>query len=508
MAAADRDDLASLTSHYYGAEWRRLDRRMLVLLPVQEVVRSFPLLVGLLVAGSSSGGGPGWGLIGAVVFIAAGTLRWFTTTYRVTADQVQVRRGLLRRRTLTVLRDRLRTVDVTAHALHRALGLARVTIGTGRSDRRDEGGLKLDGLSVQEAALVREILLSKPSGTVATAAPTSGTVEVELAHWHPRWIAYGPFTLSGIVTVLVVAGFGYRIVSAANVNPARFGPIHTLVFDLGRTSPALVVLAVIATALVVITLFSTVGYVLAFWNFRLTRQASGTLHVSRGLVTTRAVTIDENRLRGIEFSEPLLLRAVRGARCIAIATGLRVGRGAERGGSMLLPPAPLQAAMGVAAAILGDSEPIRCRLIGHGSVARRRRFNRVLLVMIPLLTVLVSAWWLGPLPAWPWQAGLVGLAAGLPLAADRFHSLGHAVVGDRLVARSGSLVRRRSVLSAEGIIGWNLGQSFFQRRSRVATLTATTAAGRQAYQVQDVELAEAIRVAEQARPGLLSPFFE
>jgi putative membrane protein len=115
---------------------------------------------------------------------------------------------------------------------------------------------------------------------------------------------------------------------------------------------------------------------------------------------------------------------------------------------------------------------------------------------------------LGAWPAWPWQLGLVGLAAGLPLAADRFHSLGHAVVGDRLVARSGSLVRRRCVLSAEGIIGWNLEQSFFQRRSHVATLTATTAAGRQSYQVQDVGLAEAIRVAEQARPGLLSPFLE
>jgi putative membrane protein len=226
------------------------------------------------------------------------------------------------------------------------------------------------------------------------------------------------------------------------------------------------------------------------------------------LVTTRAVTIDENRLRGIEFSEPLLLRAVRGARCIAIATGLRVGRGAERGGSMLLPPAPRRVAMAVASAILGDSEPIRCQLVGHGHVARRRRFSRVLLVMIPLLAVLVSGWCLGAWPAWPWQLGLVGLAAGLPLAADRFHSLGHAVVGDRLVARSGSLVRRRCVLSAEGIIGWNLEQSFFQRRSHVATLTATTAAGRQSYQVQDVGLAEAIRVAEQARPGLLSPFLE
>jgi putative membrane protein len=481
---------------------------MLVLLPVQEVLRSLPLLLGLLVAGSSSGGGPAWSLIGAALAICAGTLRWFTTTYRITADQVQVRRGLLRRRTLTVLRDRLRTVDVTAHALHRALGLARVTIGTGRSDRRDEGGLKLDGLSVQEAAQIREILLSKPMAKTAAVPAATGNAEVELARWHPGWIAYGPFTLSGIVTALVVVAFGYRILSAANVNPTRFGPIPSLLHDVGRTSPVLVVLAIAAVSVVVIIVFSTVGYLLAFWNFRLTRQASGTLHVTRGLVTTRAVTIDENRLRGIEFSEPLLLRAVRGARCIAIATGLRVGRGAERGGSMLLPPAPERVAMAVAAAILGDGDPIRTRLIGHGPIARRRRYNRVLLVMVPLLAILVAAWWLGDLAAWPWQVGLVALAVGLPLASDRFHSLGHAVVGGRLVARSGSLVRRRCVLSADGIIGWNLDQSFFQRRSHLVTLTATTAAGRQAYEVQDVGLAEAVRVAELLRPGLLAAFFE
>jgi len=481
---------------------------MLILLPVQEVLRSLPLLLGLLVAGSSSGSGPEWSLIGAALAIGAGTLRWFTTTYRITSDQVQVRRGLLRRRTLTVLRDRIRTVDVTAHALHRVLGLARVSIGTGRSDRRDGGGLKLDGLSVQEAAQIRDVLLSKPAADTAAVAVDAGTADVELIRWHPAWIAYGPFTLSGIVTVLVAAGFGYRILSAANLNPTRFGPIHALLHDVGRTSPVLVVLTIVALTVVVTIVFSTVGYVLAFWNFRLTRQASGTLHVSRGLVTTRAVTIDENRLRGIEFSEPLLLRAVGGARCIAIATGLRVGRGAERGGSMLLPPAPRMVAVAVAAAILGDAGPIRTQLIGHGPVARRRRYNRVLLVMVPLLTVLLVAWWLGGLPAWPWQVGLAALAAGLPLAADRFHSLGHAVVAGRLVTRSGSLARRRGVLSADGIIGWNLGQSFFQRRSQLVTLTATTAAGRQAYEVQDVGVAEAVRVAELLRPGLLAAFFE
>ena len=60
---------------------------------------------------------------------------------------------------------------------------------------------------------------------------------------------------------------------------------------------------------------STVGYALAFWDFRLTRHRGGTLHVTRGLITTRSVTIEERRLHGAEISEPLLLRC--GARARA-----------------------------------------------------------------------------------------------------------------------------------------------------------------------------------------------
>lgn len=506
LAEADGPAAASLAS------WRRLDRRMLVLHPIQELIRAIPWLVALLIAGGSSGHGSLWGLAGVAVVIFAGGLRWFTTTYRITPEQVQVRRGLIRRQTLTVLRDRVRTVDVSANALHRLLGLARVTIGTGRSDRKDDGGLKLDGLSSEECVWVRQELLdhhpTRPAGSPyrQSEAPSDSATEVELALWDPRWIVYGPLTLSGLITLAAVVGFGYRIASEANINPGRVGPVHDLLGSLGATSPALLTVVVSIAAMVLIGLASAVGYVLAFWNYRLTRQSTGTLHVTRGLLTTRSVTLDERRLRGVELSEPLLLRAAHGARCIAIATGLRVGRGAEVGGSMLVPPAPRKLAETVAATILGDMGTVTGPLAPHGPMARRRRYTRLLLLGSAALVALVAGWQVGPLPAWPWQVVLVLLLASPLLAADRYRSLGHAVVGGRLVTRWGSLVRRRCILASDGIIGWNIHQSFFQRRVGLVTLTATTAAGRQGYQIQDITLAEAVRVAESARPGLLSVF--
>ena len=117
-------------------EWRRLDPRMLIIHPVVELARALPALIGLLLAGQGSGHGSRWSLIATGVIAAMATLRWFTTRFRITATQIQLRHGLFRRRTVTAPLDRVRTVDVTAHALHRVLGLARVVIGTGTSDRK------------------------------------------------------------------------------------------------------------------------------------------------------------------------------------------------------------------------------------------------------------------------------------------------------------------------------------------------------------------------------------
>lgn len=142
--------------------WRRLSRRMLLIHPIQELPRAFPALIGVVAAGSGSGGHAAlWGIIGVVIPVGLGITRWFTTSFRVTHDRVEVRRGLLRRRLLAISRDRVRTVDVTSHALHRVLGLSRVTVGTGRSDREGGGSVQLDGLPASEVVVLREELLRR-----------------------------------------------------------------------------------------------------------------------------------------------------------------------------------------------------------------------------------------------------------------------------------------------------------------------------------------------------------
>jgi putative membrane protein len=485
--------------------WRRLSIRMLAVHPVRELLRAWPVLLGLIFVGFRSRAGGGlWGLVGVGVVVVMGLMRWFTTTYRVSTEQVQVRRGLLKRETLTVPRDRIRTVDITASPLHRVLGLALVNVGTGRSDRRNDG-LKLDALTADEAARLRVELLdrSAPAAAAETAVPAP---EIVLTELKPGWLRYAPFSLSGLVTVAVTIGFLFQVANEAKVRIDQLGPVRSTADRLAHTAVWLAVAQVVIAFLLIVALFSTVAYVVAYFGFRLTRQPGGTLHIVRGLLTRRSITIEERRLRGTEVSEPLPLRWAGGARALAIATGLRVGRGAERGGSLLVPPAPRAEAERVAGDVLRDPAPPTMALTGHGPRARQRRYTRALLGTGVIIGALALLWWLADWPSWPVLAALVLIPVAALLAEDRYRNLGHALAGHVLVVRQGSLVRRRNMLVRDGIIGFNFRQSLFQRRAGVVTVEATTAGGRQRYAALDMPVGIAVTVADAAVPGLLTPF--
>jgi putative membrane protein len=223
----------------------------------------------------------------------------------------------------------------------------------------------------------------------------------------------------------------------------------------------------------------------------------------RGLLTSRETSIDHNRVRGIRLDEPLGLRLVGARRLKVVTTGLL----RERGGSdWLCPPAPAAVVTGVAMEVVPDATAILAAPERHGPAARRRRLTRALvpaLVVVALLVVLRLLWdlplvWVGLAPVLLVASGWVGL--------DRYAGLGHLVTEGHLVAREGSLDRRRAILDRDGIIGWTVRRSFFQRRSGLATLVATTAAGDQHYDLVDVPVDRAVAVIAEISPDLLAEF--
>src|SRR5215813_13129920 len=144
-----------------GGRWRRLSRRSMIVRPLTDLVRLLPLLAGLVILHTKAGAGLAWGAAAAALAVVTGLVHWATTRYLITDDRVYLRRGLLNQKTLSVARDRIRTVDVTAHLLHRLLGVCKVSIGTGRNDLRSGESFHLDGVTRAEAESLRIELLSE-----------------------------------------------------------------------------------------------------------------------------------------------------------------------------------------------------------------------------------------------------------------------------------------------------------------------------------------------------------
>jgi putative membrane protein len=518
---AASDDTPDDTPVAAEVEWLRLSPRALAVRPVTDLLRSAPVLVGLLYEGLRGGHNNYWGAALGAFAVLAGIWRWFGTKYRVTEDRVFIKRGLLSPKVLSTPRASVRSVDLTAHVIYRLLGLAQVKIGTGRNDRREGEKLKLDALRVTDAQALRTLLLTSPQAAAAAVgassksdpsavpAPAAPPVETEIVRLSLSWVRFAPLTLTGLVILGVLIGFLTQAGHDAGVNVTAISPVHSGINDVSRVPLSESIPLGALVILLLLLVVSVFGYITIFWNFRLVRNGRGSLVVTRGLLSTRATTIDEARLRGVEISEPLSLRAAKGARLIAITTGLRVGGGSERGGSVLLPPAPQEVADQVVAEILGvPTDVFRVQLLAHGPAARRRRQVRAIVPLLVLCLAVLGILLLAGVrdPYWVTVFLPIGFVLGWLLSRDRYRGLGHRLVDDWIVLSFGSLVRRRSILSVHGVIGWRLRQTWFQRRLGLVTVTATTAAGKQRYSVTDVPMDEALAFIRAATPDLTTPF--
>jgi putative membrane protein len=463
---------------------------MLLVHPVHEVLRELPLLISAVVFGSTTGNQL-WTVAIVWVIAAVGVARWFTTTYRIEPDpesgRLQLRSGLLRRKVLSVPRNRIRSVQTDARLLHRLLGLTVLRVTTGREAAGDHV-FELNAVDSAQVPRLRSILLAR-----AAQQPAAATPEVPLARWQPSWLRYSPLSLSGLVMLLAAVAVTLQSGVWAALRDSPVG--RTVLEAVERVGVPVAVAVVVAVAVFLGVLRSLLTYGNLVLS-RLSGAAGDVLQLSYGLLRTRERSYDMRRLRGGTLRRPLLVRLLGGARLDAAMTGI-TGAGES---SLLLPPCPATLAESVLTGLVGDPDVVSGPLRGHGPAAARRRWTRAMMwpaaaafgLAVAAATVGVPAWW------WlVWATFTV--CCGL-LAADRVRALGHHVDRGWLTARTGSLERRRYCIATVGIVGWTVRQSWFQRRAGVATLVAATAAGVKAYRVLDVPEAWAWSVAGQASP--------
>ncbi|TJZ56862.1 hypothetical protein FCH28_04945 [Streptomyces piniterrae] len=509
-------------------QWRRLDPRTLL---VHCGWMGAPLgslaLTALATGGKINAGA--WITLAAIaasfaVITAIGLVRWARTEFRVTDETLDVRSGLLTRRLRSVPLHRIRTVDLTASPLHRLMGVTVLRAGTAGSG--DGGGeLALEALTAAEAHRLRAELLAHADTEAAAKDPVLARIS-----W--RWLRYAPLTFWVVGGVFVVAGSVYRVLDGIGIEPWKLGFVQRAFTEFGASVLWLTIPAVVLAVLALGSVGAVALYIENWWNYCLEWTDARTLQVRRGLFTTRSVTIERARLRGVLLREPLLLRAGGGALVRAVAGGLG-NREENRRRSGLLPPAPRPEALRVAtgalqspfpgtelmtegaksshqAAISPPPPPSSLPLLTpHPRIAlRRRRVRGLLFAVLPGTVVLagLGAAFTPVLLPCAWIYAVVTTPLVLWLARDAYRNLGHGIHGRHLVTRSGTFSRDTLALQREAIAAWTFTSSPFTRRAGLVTLTAAVAAGEESYRIPDLAADYAPSFAAAAAPGILDEF--
>ncbi|QVQ54574.1 PH domain-containing protein [Spiractinospora alimapuensis] len=510
-----------------------------------------PLVVILFVGSTNP-----WALASALVvlvsFFVSGLVTYQTFRYRVGAERLEIRQGLISRSRRTIPLERIRGVDVTSTLLHRILGLAVVRIEAASGRGESEEG-KLDAVSRREADRLRQVLLrrkeelrerkagedpSSPTGDTegtegavrasgtGAGGPHSDALEVPAATdassgaettvsrgtgtngadrtyftMPRRWYLYGAVTLGYLLTPFValaaLLGVVAQAIGQVEVDIRREDAEGALEWlsQVAEIPLAWIVSGVLLGLAVLMPTFAVVAYAINHWAFSLT-QREQSLVTSRGLFTRHSVTLERRRIRGYELIDTPLERLVRAVQLRAIVTGL--GDVSTR--AVLLPLGNRPRVMDVVDRALGS---FRSTLRAHPRAALARRLFRA---VAPWLVVAVVA--LATRYDTVAVLALVLAVVNVPLGWDRYRSLGHGYDGDHVSVRSGSLRRRHAVVHRQAVIGWRWNQTIFQRRVGLATLTATVGAGTGGYSAIDAAMEDSVRFADTVSPATVRPFIE
>lgn len=515
--------------------WRRLSLRMVPAALIRAVIGLIPAALAYFLLGDTDTGslialGIGaLSLFGPIGYV----LRYLRFRYRIVGGELQVTSGIAVRTVQRIPLHRIRTVDISAKPVLRVFSLALLTIGTGQQVDSGAGALTLDAIRRHEAAQLRAELLAgarravevrdepgpAPVGAAQEAAAVAGADAVAVGAGADAIGADRPVEQPAERTVLRMdwTWLRFRLLSAWTlVVPAvllgfafQFGPLVGIEADtwfdwffgavIGSVPLVVWVGALVLAVLLIGAVGGSLQFVEAWWGYRLVHEPEGRYLVRRGLLTTRSLTIDPERLRGVTLTEALTTRLLRGATLSPVVTGISAAQQMSESGAMT-PTTTRAASAALARELLQEDvlSPERLApgwLEAHPASARRRIIVRYQLWNLLLAVALGAAWWFWQWTPWLLLAPALLAVLLVPAAIANGRMLGHRIHDGSLIARRGFFWRRTDVVQLRGVSGAHVKQSMLQRRLGLASVVATTGAGEKHYTVVDVDLATAAELA-------------
>ena len=486
-----------------GAE-RRLHPWSWLFVLIQQL-KSFALPILVLLFGGRNNSWELWGLVGAGVLVLVSLGQYFTYRFRVDADGIVIRSGLLQKSLRNIPFSRIHNVALHQTLLHRLFGVAEVKL-------ESAGGVTPEGqmrvLSLADAHALEELVRSHGQAQGATEA-SEGAVPDEpvvlLSLPTSEVIRLGLISNRGMI--VVAAAFGLVAQTSGELfSKALSGSAESLVgfskdMHLGIASTILGGLVLVGLLLVAIRLLSVVLALLQFHGFTLT-QDGRRLSSQRGLLTRIRANMPRQRIQAWSLRESLTHRWFNRQSLVVDSASVQEAND-QRSLRDLAPVATPEAIDGLIRHLLpGKAWPMQRWNPLHPR-AWQRQFA------IPALLVLVLA------AVVTWHQGQWGLAslALLPLLLVRAkvwaRHAGYSEESGLIAVREGWLNKRWRFAEVRKLQSLTLSQSPFDRRHGMASVHMDTAGAspfepplriRYLPQEQARELRDRLAAAMDARP--------
>jgi putative membrane protein len=418
-----------------------------------------------------------WGLVAVCVLALVSIWQYYTYRYRIEADSLVVRSGLLERSLRQIPFARIHNVALHQTLLHRLFGVAEVRLESagGRRPEAEMRVLRLDQAHALEA------LVRRHAQTTATAMVegTEGDAASQAID-QPRELLRLP--VGEVIRLGMISNRGMLVVGAAfatlsQINPdllhapvERFARMLVLWLDLHRFGFTQYLFAAVGLTLAVVLLLQLLSVALAllqYAGFRLT-ETGPRLTIERGLLTRIRTSASRRRIQAWTLKEGLLHRAF-GRRALLVDTAAAQHQSEQRAFRELAPVAPPERADALVRHVLdGARWPPQRWLPLHPRAWWRLVLPGLIFGggLALLLCWHFGAWGLFGLLWWPWAV----------LAARRnAQRAGYALEDELIAVREGWWSRHWRFAELDKLQVLRLRRGPLDRRLGMATLWLDTA---------------------------------
>jgi putative membrane protein len=439
-------------------------------------------LAGIFLSGRNSSGqfiplmiGGSIAVIGGVSIIGP-ILHYFSTTFFIKDDALEISSGFIWRKKRTIPLARIQNVNVERTLWHRILGAAAVKVETA-TGKKGEGDLT--ALSLEDANTLQAVLLhNRPTETVSEDVQKPPPLyelspkQVLLAGALGNRAAY---IIGSMIAVFQFEG-----------SHRYFRPFVHYIESLGP---------VMAAVMGVLTFFGLilVGWLVSigisatrFFGFRIEQHDRGLL-LTHGLITQFKTIVPVGRIQDVRIVEPILFRALGYCEIYADTAGSFDAKDVASA-NKICPILPEHEASRIGKLLMPEFEfeRLQWQRVSPKTIFRHasRMFNMVtILLALPLgLWLHWNALWL--LPPFALYCVFVGLIS--------YRYGGYSWTNNIVARRHGVFRKQAIVIPFDRIQHYSINASFFQRLMGLASVSAVSAStGGHAIHITDMDASAA-----------------